>query len=87
MFLLHVLEVTHDYKIYDYFTYCDYRFNIRTNKWVTQNYLDKSIVHYFRSLDALNFCSKFYYIIALTTRGIIFYISNLNVLLAERAVG
>lgn len=72
VFLLHVLEVTHGYKIYDYFTYCDYRFTIRTKKWVTQNYLDRSIVHCFRSLDALNFCSQFYYIIALTTWGIIF---------------
>lgn len=33
VFLLHVLETLHGYKIYDYFTFCDYRFRIRTRKW------------------------------------------------------
>jgi hypothetical protein len=34
VFLLHVLETVHGYKIYDYFTYCDYRFRIRSEKWL-----------------------------------------------------
>ena len=29
IFILHILEVTHGYRIYDYFTYCNYRFNVR----------------------------------------------------------
>ena len=29
IFILHILEIKHGYKIYDYFTYCNYRFNVR----------------------------------------------------------
>lgn len=57
VFMLHILEVTHGYKIYDYFTYCNYRFNIRTKKWLTAQKLDRSVQHSFRSLDSLCFSS------------------------------
>jgi len=43
VFLLHILETLHGFKIYDYFTYCDYRFRIRTQLWVSGTLLDKSI--------------------------------------------
>ena len=72
VFLLHILEIQQGYKIYDYFTFSAYRFEIRTKKWVTQNYLDRSIIHSFRSLDGMNFSSQFYFICCLTTWGIVF---------------
>ena len=67
-----MIEVIHGYKIYDYFTYCNYRFNVRQVRWLTQASLDKSIIHSFRSLDALCFSSQFYFITSLSTWGIIF---------------
>mmetsp|Transcript_45213 Transcript_45213/g.59994 ORF Transcript_45213/g.59994 Transcript_45213/m.59994 type:complete len:173 (+) Transcript_45213:2-520(+) len=72
VFILHILEITHGYKIYDYFTYCNYRFNVRQTRWLTSAMLDKSILHSFRSLDALCFSSQFYFIVGLPTWGIIF---------------
>ena len=57
VFMLHILEITQGYKFYDYFTYCNYRFNVRQTRWLTSAVLDKSILHSFRSLDALCFSS------------------------------
>ena len=34
VFILHILEINQGYKIYDYFTYCQYRFNVRQEKWL-----------------------------------------------------
>ena len=66
-FLLHVLETVHGYKVYDYFTYCDYKFRIRSNRWVSGTPLDRSISHTWRSMDNMSFSSQYYYIISLTT--------------------
>lgn len=72
VFLLHVLETVHGYKIYDYFTYCDYRFRIRAKQWVGDAALDRSIAHSWRSIDNMSFSSQYYYIVNLTTWGILF---------------
>ena len=34
VFILHVLEIRQGYKIYDYFTYCNYRFITRQARWI-----------------------------------------------------
>jgi hypothetical protein len=71
VFLLHILEMTHGYRTYDYLTYCNYRVNIRTRKWLSSQTLDKSINHLFRSVDGLCFGSQFYFITSLTSWGIL----------------
>jgi len=71
IFLLHILEILHGFKIYDYLTYCDYKFKNRSKKWINQQALDKSILHSFRSLDNMSFSSQFYFIITLVTWGIV----------------
>ena len=80
-FLLHVLETLHGYKVYDYFTYCDYRFRIRSKKWVSGSPLDRSIAHAWRSIDNMNFSSQYYYIISLTTWGILFLYLGLTAMI------
>ena len=72
IFILHILEIVHGYRIYDYFTYCNYRFNCRQTRWLTNAPLDKAIIHSFRSLDALCFSSQFYYLVSLISWGIIY---------------
>ena len=57
LFLLHILETVHGFKIYDYFTYCDYRFRVRKESWVKGNELDRSIAQIWRSLDNMAFTS------------------------------
>ena len=66
------MEITAGYKTYDYFTYCDYRNSVKTKKWVTARNLDRSIQHIYRSLDALLFGSQYYYIISISSWGLIF---------------
>ncbi len=34
VFLLHLLECIWGYKIYDYFTYSEYKFKVRSKKWI-----------------------------------------------------
>jgi len=81
VFLLHVLETVHGYKIYDYFTYCDYRFRVRRKKWVGDAALDRSIAHSWRSLDNMSFSSQYYYIVNLTAFGILFLYLGLTAML------
>lgn len=72
VFTLHVLELTHGYKTFDYFTYCGYKNSVRTKRWLNQVNLDKSIKHDFRSLDGFCFSSQFYYISSISSWGILF---------------
>lgn len=69
---MHILEAVHGYKIYDYFTYCDYRFRVRRLKWVGECELDRSIAHAWRSLDNMSFSSQYYYTVSLAACGILF---------------
>lgn len=55
--LLHVIEVLHGHKMYDFFTYCDFRFRSRRRKWIGMQELDRSIVPAYRSLDNMCFSS------------------------------
>jgi hypothetical protein len=71
IFLLHILEMTHGYRTYDYLTYCNYRVQIRTKKWLGAQNLDKSINHLFRSVDGLCFSSQFYFTTSITSWGIL----------------
>jgi len=57
IFMLHILEILHGYKMYDYFTYCDYKYRHRNQKWISRQELDKSIAHQWRSLDNMSFSS------------------------------
>ena len=80
-FLLHVLETVHGFKVYDYFTYCDYRFRIRPQKYVSKGALDRSVALAWRSIDNLSFSSQYYYIISLTTWGILFLYFGLTAMI------
>jgi len=71
IFLLHILEILHGFKMYDYLTYCDFKFRNRSSKWINSQPLDKSILHSFRSLDNMSFSSQFYFVITLVTWGIV----------------
>lgn len=81
VFLLHILEILHGYKLYDYFTYCDYKFRHRQHKWVTHGKFDKSIIHSWRSLDNMSFSSQYYFIVSLTTWGAIFLCLGMTTML------
>lgn len=83
-FLLHILETVHGYKVYDYFTYCDYRFRIRTKKWIGSAQLDRSIAHSWRSIDNMSFSSQYYYIVSLTTWGILFLYLGLTAMIRNK---
>ena len=72
VFLLHVLEILFGFKLYDYFTYSDYRFRHREAKWQNRKYLDRSIIHSWRSIDNFCFSSQYYFVISLSTWGIIY---------------
>lgn len=72
VFLIHILEILFGFKLYDYFTYSDYRFRHREQKWLSHQKLDRSIIHSWRSIDNYCFSSQYYYVISLSTWGIIY---------------
>lgn len=84
IFLLHILEILHGYKTYDFFSYCDYRFRHRQKKWLTQNKLDRSILHSWRSLDNLSFSSQYFYVVSLSAWGIIFSVFGITIMIRQQ---
>jgi hypothetical protein len=81
IFLLHILEILFGFKLYDYFTYSDYRFRHRSHKWLNRKRLDRSIIHSWRSIDNFCFSSQYYFVISLSTWGIIYLYLGMTTML------
>lgn len=84
VFLLHLLEVIWGYKIYDYFTYCEYKFRTRQKKWINQESFARSIIHSWRSLDNMSFSQQYYYIVSLMAWGIIYMTLGMTTLIRNQ---
>ena len=67
--------------MYDFFTYCDFRFRSRRRKWIGMQELDRSIVPAYRSLDNMCFSSQYYFISTITTWGILFAYLGLTIMI------
>ena len=88
IFLLHTLEIVHGFKLYDYFTYCHYKFKNRNRKWMGKtNNMDRSIVNAWRSLDLLCFSSQFYYTASIVTWGMLFLVFGLTAMIRNKYTG
>lgn len=81
VFLLHVMECLHGYKIFDYFMFCDYRFRIRTKKWQVEMPLDRAVAVGWRSIDGFSFSSQFYFAVGLSSWGILFLYLGLTAMM------
>lgn len=56
VFILGMIETLHDWKLFDYFSYCEYRYKNREIEWLPSIIqLDRSIDLSYRSLDNLLF--------------------------------
>ena len=84
VFLLHLLEVIWGYKIYDYFTYAEYKFRTRQKKWINQESFARSIIHSWRSLDNMSFSQQYYYIVSLMAWGIIYLTLSMTIMLRNQ---
>lgn len=71
--ILHLIEGLYGYKIFDYLTYCNYRFKTRKNWWkyTVGVGLDKSLLPVWRSIDSMCFSSQFYFSITLASWGVV----------------
>ena len=67
--------------MYDFFTYCDFRFRSRRRKWLGQQELDRSIVPSWRSIDNMCFSSQYYFVSTTATWGIIFSYLGLTMMI------
>ena len=83
VFLLHLLEVIWGFKVYDYFTYLDYKFRTREKKWINQERYSRSIIHSWRSLDNFSFSQQYYYVSALMSWGFIFLCLGMTIFLRQ----
>ena len=82
--LLNSLEIIHGYKIYDYFSYCAYRYSNRAFRYVSENVnMDRSIHNSWRSIDSMNFSSQFFFIISLVSWGMIFILIGFLICLRQ----
>ena len=71
IFMLNSLEVLHGFKLFDYFSFCEFRYRSRKVKWIPHNFnLDKSLQIQYRSLHNLCFSTQFYLINTIIIYGI-----------------
>lgn len=70
--VFHLLESIYDYKIFDYFTYCSYRFRTRRQPWIFEanEKLDRSLLMPWRSIDKMSYSSQYYFSVTLASWGI-----------------
>lgn len=81
VFLLNLLEVLWGYKVYDYFTFVEYRFRTRETKWLSGGSFARSIAHAWRSMDNLAFSQQYYYVTTLMAWGVLFLCLGMTVLI------
>lgn len=83
--ILNSLEILHGFKLFYYFSYCNFRYNNRKVKWGPHNFnLDKSIQIDFRSLDNLCFSSQFYFINTVLIQGICLVTISTSIIIRNR---
>lgn len=73
VYMLHLIESLYGYKLFDYLTYCSYRFSTRANWWKYELGvpLDKSLLPTWRSIDNMCFSSQFYFSVTLASWGVV----------------
>ncbi|KAL4446652.1 hypothetical protein ABPG74_005590 [Tetrahymena malaccensis] len=85
--VLNSLEVLYGIKLYDYFSYCKYKYDNRGVAWIGQNYVkDKTIDINFRSLDNMCFSVQFYFVGCITIAGIIFLVIGISVMIRQNYI-
>jgi hypothetical protein len=71
VFFLNLLELIHEYKLYDYLDYCRFRFENRPVKWMAYSFsLDPAIDQMHRALDNLCFSNQYYFMVTVLASGI-----------------
>ena len=84
---MNCLELLHGVKLFDYFSSCAYRFQIRTMKWIPNNIkLDKSLNIQHRSLDNLCFSYQFYFISTFIIIGICFVTIGISIMIRNNYI-
>merc|ERR1711871_1299736 len=72
MLMLHMLELWHGWKIYDYLVYTRYRFNQRETRWKgMEDSLDECIDEGMRTLDQMCFSGQYYLMNTLSSTGML----------------
>jgi Flp pilus assembly protein TadB len=73
VWIFHILESLFNYKLFDYFTFCRFRYKTRSAKWINEVRLrlDRSLLLPWRSLDQMCFSSQYYFSVTTATWGIL----------------
>ena len=81
IYLLNILEIVHGYKLHDYLSYCDYRFNLRTTKWIANTKkMDLSVSQEHRSIHNFCFSKQFYFTICIAAWGILLFMLGIYIM-------
>jgi len=84
-YLLNVLEIIHGHKLYDYLSYCEYKFNFRDTKWIANTKkMDRAVSREHRSIHNFCFSKQFYFTISVGSWGILFMTIGLYMVIANK---
>jgi len=81
-FLFNILEIVHGHRLYNYLSYCSYRFEYRTTKWMSQVLtIDRSISPEHRTIHNFCFSNQFYYAINVISWGILYFSMGIYIII------
>lgn len=85
IFTLNVQELFRSWHVYDYLSYCTYRFKYRTDRWqATSPQMDLGIRKHFRSLDHVSFSSQLYFMLSVHAAGFLLSLFSIEALVQSR---
>ena len=85
IFLLNTQELAHSWKVYDYVSYQNYRFNMRDERWImAARKVDASVSEYLQSIDMLCFSSQYFFAISIHVWGILFIVFGILIMLGQK---
>merc|ERR1711904_285098 len=82
IFIHHVQELFHGWKVYDYLVYTRYRYLQRETRWKgLEDSLDECIEEGMRTVDQMCFSSQFFFMSTIHTSGILFVTFSMMMML------
>lgn len=82
IYVMNSLELIHGFKLFDYFSYCQYRYQKRQISWVARNHqLSKFLDIKYRSLDNMCFSDQFYFMGSVVVYGILQVVIGTSVII------
>ena len=88
IFVLNTQELAHGWKVFDYISYQNYRFNMRDARWTMESRaVDGSLSEYLQTVDMLCFSSQYFFVVSVHVWGVLLMLLGIVIMFSYSAWG